>query len=352
MTRSNIVSALFLIALFSLQAEEKPLVVRSGIDGKAFSEVGRLYVDDDKLIHFRSDQGLYYFSHMYYIWDTLATAGMVADGKILYDKPIRITGNYSKAAYVYNFLEEPAMRGRQIMWIDSIEKLDNQAAKENALFHGDSLKGWSASSPAWVIKEGVISCSASSETLLSEPSYRDFELSFEYRSTWGISASLLLRATEKGDGIAVSLDHLDKGIIGFPRSAAGSSKPFMLFETRETRGVGKDRHHHIQYDGRLNADHAPASDHLLEHCRIDEFLREWDGAFWNIVKIRCVGAEPEITVWINGFLISRFQAIGAIAKSKVHPSGRLGFAIHAAPSEDAVFELRELRIDAVTSESE
>ncbi|MFT4640326.1 MAG: hypothetical protein ACI8T1_003653 [Verrucomicrobiales bacterium] len=357
---TSIVCAFFLAALCTLQADEKPLVVRGGLDGKEFSEIGRLYVDDDKLIHFRSDQRLYYFSHMYYIWDTLAKAGAVADGKIIYDKPIRITGNYSKAAYVYNFLEEPAMRGSQVMWIDRIEKLDNLPESEKA-FDGESLKGWKAS-PAWAVKDGVISCSAPLEKLISESSHTDFELSFEYRSTWGISASLLLRANEKGEGIGVSLDHIDEGIVGFPKSAAGASRPFMLFETREKRGVGKDIHYHIQYDGRSNYDDDMERDNLLARCTLGEFLREWDGGFWNIVKIRCAGSDPEITVWINGFPISQFNAktvtvidrnpaqVGAIESYTVHPSGRVGFIIHSTQPEGAEFRLREIRIAQVVAD--
>ena len=96
MSYYRIISALFLAVLgCSLMADEKPLILRGQIDGKAFSEVGRLYVDNDRLIHFRTDQRLYYFSHMYYIWDALTKAGVVADGKIVHHDPIRITGNLS-----------------------------------------------------------------------------------------------------------------------------------------------------------------------------------------------------------------------------------------------------------------
>jgi hypothetical protein len=361
MRRSGIVSTCFLAVLFSLRADEKPSVVRGGIDGKEFSEVGRLYVDDDKLIHFRSDQRLYYFSHMYYIWDTLAKADVVADSKIIHDKPIRITGNYSKAAYVYNSLEEPALRGSQIVWIDRVERVESLPEKEKAfkpLFDGESLKGWS-SSPAWLVKDNVISCSApterGTETLISQSSHSDFELSFEYRCSWKTSASLLLRASEKGEGIALSLDHIDGGTIGFPKFAAGASRPFTLHETREQRGVGANRHYHIQYDGRFHYD-AVAQNKLLECCQLNEFLREWDGAFWNIVRVRCVGLDPEVTIWINGFLVSKFKAstvvlrektpphIGAIERFGVHPSGHIGFAVHASQCEETEWLLREVRL--------
>lgn len=367
MRSPGIVISGMLAMLFTLEAEEKPLVVRGGIDGKEFSEVGRVYVDDDKLIHFRSDQRLYYFSHMYYIWDTLAKAGVVADGKIIYHKPIRITGNYSKAAYVYNFLEEPAMRGSQIMWIDRIEKLESLTEEEAAfkpLFDGDSLEGWSASS-GWEVKDHVISCSApkehGAETLTSQSSPTDFELSFEYRCSWKTSASLLLRVNEKGEGIALSLDHIDGGTVGFPKSTAGASRPFTLHETREQRGVGESLHYHIQYDGRFHYD-AVAQDQLLESVKLNDFLREWDGAFWNIVRVRCVGSEPEVSIWINGFPISKFKAntvdlqekrpdhIGSVENFAMLPSRSIGFVVHSMRHEEPQFLLRDVRVKIVANE--
>ena len=136
------------------------------------------------------------------------------------------------------------MRGSQIMWIDRIKKLEGLPEDETfkALFDGESLNGWTASQ-GWEIESRAISCATPSDQLLiSQTNHTDFELSFEYRSTWGVSASLLLRANEKGEGIALSLDHVDEGNIGFPKSASGASRPFMLFETREKRGVGADTH--------------------------------------------------------------------------------------------------------------
>ncbi len=369
MMRVWIASVLIPAAIGSLKAEEKPLLQRGRIDGKEFSEVGRLYLDDDKLIHFRTDQRLYYFSHMYYIWDTLTDSGVVTDGKITYNKPLRITGNYSKAAYVYNFLQEPALRGSQIVWIDGIEKIKlPQARKPKAftpLFDGKSLGGWTitpastADSPTWIVKDKIITHSAPStpagEKLMSASAFTDFELSFEYRSSWGNSASLLLRANEKGEGVALSLDHIDEGTIGLPKSAAGSSRPFMLYETREKRGVGANSHVHIQFDGRFNYD-AVARDRMLGCSKVHEFLTEWDGAYWNIVRVRCVGSDAEITVWINGFPVSKFNAktvvmreknpahIGSIKNFAVHPSGSIGFEVHSARKEESKFLLREVRI--------
>ena len=338
--------------------------------GRAFSEVGRLYVDNDDLIHFRTDQRLYYFSHMYYIWDALSAAGVVKDGKITCDLPLRITGNYSKAQNVYNFLEEPPLRGSQIMWIDQVEKVELSTQGQSEwvpLFDGDSLNGWSilraAATPmetaGWKVKSKVLSgsapCAGVTQTLISEAVFTDFELTFEYRSSWKTSASLLLRANAMGDGIALSLDHIEEGTIGFPKSAAGASRPFMLYETREERGVGAGAHFHLQYDGRFNYD-AVTRDKLLQCCQLIDFLKEWDGAFWNIVRIRCVGPDPEITVWVNGFQISQFKAsavvmsaknpahVGTIENYEVHPSGRIGFSLHAALHEQSEFLLREVRV--------
>ena len=78
-----------LLGSMNLARADKPLVWRNGIHGREFSEVGRLYLGRDKLLHFRTDQRIYYFSHMYYIGDALRKAQVVVDGKVVYDKPIR-----------------------------------------------------------------------------------------------------------------------------------------------------------------------------------------------------------------------------------------------------------------------
>ncbi len=367
MMRKCIFAVFFFVVLgLNRACAENPLVWRGGIHGREFSEVGRLYLGEDNLIHFRTEQRLYFFSHMYYIWDALSRSGVIADGKVIYDKPIRLSGNYSKAGAVYNFLQEPALRGSQIVWIDRVDKVADSDDKNGftPLFDGISLQGWStrkapAAAPAWVVNDNVISFSTPSdrvaEKLISQSSYTDFELSFEYRSSWGNSASLLIRANEKGEGIALSLDHINEGTIGFPKSAAGASRPFMLHETREKRGVGASTHYHVQYDGRFNYDGVPI-DGLLECCRLQDFLNEWDGGYWNVIKVRCVGADPEITVWVNGFKVSRFNAkslkleqktpdvIGAVNNFAVHPSGRIAFAVHSTQLEEPMFLLRDLRI--------
>ena len=129
----------------------------------------------------------------------------------------------------------------------------------------------------------------------------------------------------------------------------------MLYETREERGVGASAHFHLQYDGRFNYD-ALTRDKWLQCCQLGDFLKEWDGAFWNIVRIRCTGPDPEITVWINGFQIGQFNAsavvmsqknpahVATIEKYEVHPSGRIGFALHAALHKEPQFLLREVRV--------
>ncbi|MDG2384546.1 MAG: DUF1080 domain-containing protein [Pirellulaceae bacterium] len=370
MIRYLLVATVLECVLGSIQVRgDDPLVWRGGIHGREFSEVGRLYVGRDKLIHFRTNQRLYYFSHMYYIWDALQKSEAVVDGKVIYDKPIRISGNYSKAGAVYNFLEEAALRGSQIVWIDRVEKVELPAKQPTvtSLFDGNSLTGWSMtpSAPetpaAWEVVDQTIAAVNSSSrvgaTLMSQSSFSDFELCFEYRSSWGISASVLLRADEVGDGIALSLDHIDEGIVGFPKSATGASRPFLVVESREQRGVGAATHDHVQFDGRVNYD-GLSRDKLLDCCKLSEFLNEWDGAYWNLVKVRCVGSDPEITVWINGFKINRFKAssvsmqeekpdhLGAIDKFVVHPSGHVGFSIHSKQSAETNFLLREVRVTA------
>jgi len=154
---------------------------------------------------------------------------------------------------------------------------------------------------------------------------------------------------------------------GFPRPSrqkqipsSGASRPFALYEKRDKRGVGAKTHDHVQYDG-LSSYDAVARDKLINCTKIHEFLREWDGAFWNVVRVRCVGDDPVITVWINGFQINTFKAnaidlreknpvhIGAIENFVVHPSGRIAVVVHAMSHEDSEFLLREIRIATVVT---
>ncbi len=69
-----------------------------------------------------------------------------------------------------------------------------------------------------------------------------------------------------------------------------------------------------------------------------------------------MGTDPEITFWINDFLISKFKAntavlreknpthIGAIENYEVHPSGGIGFVVHSMKHEKPEFLVREVRV--------
>ncbi|MFT4546718.1 MAG: hypothetical protein ACI8XO_002378 [Verrucomicrobiales bacterium] len=347
------------------------LVRRGGLSGREFSEVGTLYLESDQKIHFRSSQKVYFLSHMYYIAGTLEKAGVVSKGKIVYDQPIRITGVVSKSEANRDFFVEPALRGNQIVWMDRVEKLlepEELARKCHPIFNGKNLDGWSVEpssnddDPSWSVQDGSLAISSpvaqSGGRLMTDASYRDFELSFEYRSTWGNSASLSLRANEEGEGIGLGLDHVDGGNVGLPKSIAGCCGPFSLYETRITHGIGKGATFTIQYDGRIGYD-GIAKDNLLEVCGLREYLTEWDGAYWNLVRVRCVGDKPIVTVWINGLLVCRFDAgtvsmqqknpvqIGGIEKFLVNPEGRIGFEVHSTTSEKPEFLLREVRLEAL-----
>ena len=368
-SRAMIWVLLVLSAVFC--GAEDPLVQRGSIDGREFSEIGKLYLEQDQQVHFRSTSKLYFFSHMYYIGEALKEAGVVSDGKIIYEKPIRITGNYSKAAAVYDFLEEAPLRGHQIVWIDQVEKsleTEGFAQTPRPLFNGKNLTGWSVRLSAgddaapWSVMDGAITHSmlpgSFDKRLMTDDSYRDFELSFEYRSSWSTSASLLIRANDQGEGIGLSLDHTDRGHVGLPKSSQGSCRPFSLHETRTKIGFGKTERDRLQYDGRFEYD-GVGKGKLLEICQLHEFLKEWDGAYWNVVKVRCVGAEPLVTVWVNGFLICRFNAatvtldhqnpvpIGGVEKYVINLAGRIGFVVHSTGSEEPNFLSREIKIEAL-----
>ena len=50
--------------------------------------------------------------------------------------------------------------------------------------------------------------------MLTDATYRDFELTLEVKPDWGVCSGLFLRSTEKGQCYQVMIDYLEQGNIG------------------------------------------------------------------------------------------------------------------------------------------
>jgi hypothetical protein len=142
------------------------------------------------------------------------------------------------------------------------------------LFAGDSLDGWHISqenhhgdSQAWSIEDGVVQGTqdepGNGGILLTDRSYRDFEVSLEIQPDWGCDGGLFLRSNEKGQAYQVMIDFLEGGIVGG-----------IYGEGLEGLSGGGER--------------------IPRNWR--EFWREDD---WNTLRARIEGEVPHIQVWLN-----------------------------------------------------
>jgi len=83
-------------------------------------------------------------------------------------------------------------------------------------------------------------------------------------------------------------------------------------------------------------------DRLGYAANVDDFLAVWRWDDWNELRIRCVGALPTITTWVNGLKIAEVDTATMVAPD-YDPSavlgclgnrGHLAFEVH---DNDAVF---------------
>jgi hypothetical protein len=197
------------------------------------------------------------------------------------------------------------------------------AAEESGfrpLFDGASLHGWTRkardlahpSLGRWTVEDGVIiggqdpPGSKLGSYLVSDEAFGDFELQIEARPDWPADTGILVRAVPQGNvGFQVLLDHRPHGGIGgFYGNGLGGFHAWNYGFTAE-----KDK------DGRLARliPEPPSEPNPQNNVPLDfgapaeVFLRVWKVGGWNQFRIRCVGALPRLTTWINGEKIAELD---------------------------------------------
>ena len=148
-----------------------------------------------------------------------------------------------------------------------------------SLFNGQNLAGWHMSLTShhgdtreWRVYDGALVGKQDREgnggILLSDRSFRDFEVYVELRPDFGCDGGLFLRSTESGQAYQVMLDYLDGGNVGG-----------VFGENLE--GLGE--------------------------VRSEGWEQAWKKDDWNVLKARIRGAVPRIEVWLNGTQIVDFE---------------------------------------------
>lgn len=173
----------------------------------------------------------------------------------------------------------------------------------------DQYRAAAATSGRWYVEDGAIvggqepPGSGYGGYLVSDGTFADFELSFEVKPDWPADTGVLLRTTPAGtQGYQVLIDYRKSGSIGgfygngiggfhalahavdVRRDAAGRPVGLVTEDPATTlEPITADKRNLPSYA-------APAA----------EFLAAWRWDEFNEITVRCVGAHPHLTTWLNG----------------------------------------------------
>jgi hypothetical protein len=145
------------------------------------------------------------------------------------------------------------------------------------IFNGKDLTGWHISqvnhhgnSQGWSVEDGILLATqdrpGNGGILLTDKTYRDFEVSLEIKPTFGCDGGLFLRSNEKGQAYQVMIDYLEGGIIGG-----------------------------IYGEGLNGLDPATVEERRAK----DAWKEAWRKGEWNTLRARIEGEVPHIQVWLN-----------------------------------------------------
>lgn len=186
-----------------------------------------------------------------------------------------------------------------------------ESAAGRPLFDGSTLAGWHknpqrighGTGGRWFVEDGAI-CgeqdppgSGNGGVLLTDETFGDFELTLELKPDWAIDSGLFLRSDDAGRCIQMMVDYHEKGNVGhlYGEGTGGwSARAFSISGGPDTLTAAPDAGYGA----------TPA----LYTCTPDAFLKAWRCGDWNRARVRCVGALPHITTWINDVKIVEFDA--------------------------------------------
>lgn len=181
--------------------------------------------------------------------------------------------------------------------------------------------------------------------LVSDRAFADFGLDLELRPDWPADTGVMVRRRpDSWAGFQVLVDHRKSGSIGgFYGNGTGAfhAVPYVLDAAPDADG-GPARL--VLEDPATSLEPLTPDKPALLTRRGDPgaFLAAWRAGDWNQLRIRCVGARPTITTWVNDVLVAEID-LAALA----HPhydadavaahlgrSGHIAFEVH---DNDPVF---------------
>ncbi|WP_184309660.1 3-keto-disaccharide hydrolase [Aporhodopirellula rubra] len=245
----------------------------------------------------------------------------------------------SLIALVWASIAMPVHAGDGFVWLLDEESLAGWHVLQRP--EGDKFH---ATNENFFVRDGVLHCfqldNKHGGMLLTDREYDQFELAMDLKIDWGCDCGILLHCNDDGACIQILNDFLKNGCIGFPfgeRTGSYISQPILLNLAGDDVRA-EDSYNAVEKDGLVYAIDAAG------------WNRAWRQEDWNAIRIRCEGAGPSITTWINGvkimemdgeiyrgrslddYLTRNWDAPSAWDKAKVHKitggRGAIGFQLH------------------------
>jgi Domain of Unknown Function (DUF1080) len=143
--------------------------------------------------------------------------------------------------------------------------------------------------------------------LVSDETFGDIELELEMWPDWPADTGVMLRRRNlTWEGFQVLVDHRKSGSVGgFFGNGVGSfhAVPYALDVAHDDAGRPVALVEEDPSDSQEPV--TPEKRGLLRRSGdVGEFLAAWTWAGWNHLRIRCVGAKPLITTWVNGVFVA------------------------------------------------
>ena len=207
------------------------------------------------------------------------------------------------------------------------------------IFNGRNLSGWHISrtnhhgrTPDFFVQHGMILATQNpyggGGILLTDKSYKNFEIYMEVKPDWGNDSGIFLRSTESGAAYQVTMDFLPNGGMG---NVIGEGGMQLAANAGRARGAGAGgRGAAAGRQGGAPAGPPPAPPGFGEGNQAEAaWVKAWKRDDWNAVRVRMVGEVPRVTVWFNDIEIRDFQdtansAVGGITE------GPIAIQVHGA----------------------
>jgi len=198
--------------------------------------------------------------------------------------------------------------------------------------------------------------------LMTEDQYGDFELEYEMRPDWQTDTGLLVRQHPAGTiGFQVLCDHRPAGGIGgFFTNGLGS---YLAAPVVVNGDMDDDFKVKNLREGKIESSFPQAK--LSNAATYDQFREVWNVNDWNRFRLRCVGANPVLTAWVNDLHIATLDTSDtgiegydpAIIEQRVGSRGHIGLEVHSnSPNKGwnqwakgAVSRWRNLRVREISA---